>query len=164
VSRDQSGLLARIARALADLQLDVVSASAAVWGDRVAVDTVSVRSTSRPSARLISERIESALRGPVPEGSIISASVRFDNDSNPWHTVCTVEADDVPGVLAAICAAVTSAGAEVHSARIASRAGVVLDRFELTDRTGRKLDANAQSRLRQRLGVRTNALPSGNTA
>jgi len=53
--------------------------------------------------------------------------------------VCEVRAPDKPGLLHALANAFAAARVEVHSARIAGDNGIALDRFEVTDRDGRKL-------------------------
>ena len=70
--------------------------------------------------------------------------VTFDDGASPWHTVCEVESPDKPGLLHALANAFAAAGVEVHSARISSEDGVARDRFDLTDRDGRKLDGGDQ--------------------
>lgn len=150
-SRDQQGLLATITRVLSDAGMDILSASVATWGDGVVVDSFVVMSNARPTARDLSVAIETGLRQSVLPGAVAGASARFDNDALPWFTACTVEADDAPGVLAGITAAFALAGVEVHSARIATVRGAVVDRFSLTDADGRKLDEAAQERIRRAL-------------
>jgi [protein-PII] uridylyltransferase len=150
-SRDQQGLLATITRVLTDSGMDILSASVATWGDGVVVDSFVVMSNARPTARDLSVAIETGLRQSVLPGAVAGASARFDNDALPWFTACTVEADDAPGVLAGITAAFALAGVEVHSARIATVRGTIVDRFSLTDTDGRKLDETAQERIRKAL-------------
>ena len=150
-SRDQQGLLATITRVLTDARMDILNASVATWADGVVVDSFVVVSNTRPAARDLSTAIEAGLRQSVPPVAVAGASARFDNDVLPWFTACTVEADDAPGVLAGITAAFALAGVEVHSARIATLRGAVVDRFSLTDTDGRKLDEAAQERIRKAL-------------
>jgi len=137
---DRPGLLATIADALADLGLEVVSASAAVWGDRVVLDSFLVRSSRRPAARDIAARVESGMRQQRSWGSFPDARIRFDNTALPWHTLCTVDGPDAPGLLAAVTAAFAAAGVDVHDAQIRTDADGVVDRFSLSMRGGRKLD------------------------
>jgi UTP:GlnB (protein PII) uridylyltransferase len=150
-SRDHHGLLAVIARTFSDAGMDIKNASIAAWGDGVVVDSFLVSCPKRPSAKDLSLTIEQGLREPVRPKEVPGASVRFDNASLPWFTACVVEADDAPGVLAGISAAFALADVEVHSARLSVENGVVVDRFALSDRSGRKLDAAAQSRVRRAL-------------
>lgn len=150
-SRDHHGLLAVIARTLSEAGLDIQNASIATWGDGVVVDSFLVSCAKRPSAKELSLAIEQGLREPVRPKAVPGAAVRFDNSSLPWFTACVVEADDAPGVLAGISAAFALADVEVHSARLSVEHGLVVDRFALSDRSGRKLDAAAESRVRRAL-------------
>jgi UTP:GlnB (protein PII) uridylyltransferase len=52
-------------------------------------------------------------------------------------------------VLAALATALAAAGVEVRSATAATHAGLVIDRFEVTDRGGGKLDEATGQRLRE---------------
>jgi UTP:GlnB (protein PII) uridylyltransferase len=81
--------------------------------------------------------------------------VTFEDDAAPWFTVCVTRGPDRPGLLAAIASALDDAKVDVHAARVASAvdAGVVDNRFEVTDRHGRKLDAGRKAAVRRALGV-----------
>ena len=148
---DRHGLLAVITGSLADAGLDVLGASAATWGDRVVIDSFVVSSAKRPSARELSLAIETRLREDLPARPLSGAQVQFDNSLLPWHTSCTVEVEDRPGVLAAITTAFAVAGVEVHSARIGSSHGRARDRFSLSLRDGAKLDEPTMDRIRRAL-------------
>ena len=65
---------------------------------------------------------------------------RFDDAGSPWYTLCEVRSPDRRGLLHTITAAIASRRRDVHSARLATVGGQAVDRFELTDRNGRKLD------------------------
>ncbi len=65
----------------------------------------------------------------------------FDNSVSPWHTVCEVRAPDKPGLLHALASTFAAAAVSVHSARVTTENNIAVDRFELTDRDGHKLDA-----------------------
>jgi Kef-type K+ transport system membrane component KefB/predicted amino acid-binding ACT domain protein len=149
--RDRPGLLARIASVFTSAGLDIQRASIATWGDGAVVDSFLVRSAGRPQARALSEALESSFRVPLTARPVTGASIRFDNDSLPWHTSCVVETDDRPGVLAGITTAFALAGVDVHSARIGSESGKAVDRFSLSSPDGRKLDNAAMGRIRRAL-------------
>ncbi len=68
------------------------------------------------------------------------AEIGFDDHASPWYTIAEVRSPDRPGLLQDLAAAMTSAGVNVHSARLLSTAGTAVNRFELTDTNGRKLD------------------------
>ncbi len=71
----------------------------------------------------------------------------FDDDASPWYTLCEVRSPDRAGLLHTITVALASAGANVHSARLATIAGLAVDRFELTDRNDRKLNEAAKTAI-----------------
>ena len=60
-------------------------------------------------------------------------------------------------MLHSITVGFASAGVDVHSARVATVEGVAVDRFELTDRNGRKLDESTKRSVVEAItgGVRT---------
>ena len=70
--------------------------------------------------------------------------IEFDDEGSPWHTLCEVRGDDRHGLLEMITVGFAAASVTVHSARIETRGGVAIDRFELTDTEGRKLDEDRQ--------------------
>jgi Na+:H+ antiporter len=149
--RDVDGLLARLTRTLTSSGCDIVSATLATWGDGGVVDTFIVRTVVRPRARALSEAFESALRHKVVMEAVPGLDVSFDNRALAWHTSATVTGPDRPGALAALAAAFAAAGVVVHRARVATTSEGVVDRFALTDRHGRKLDAAAIERVRRAL-------------
>jgi [protein-PII] uridylyltransferase len=138
--RDADGLLARLADELTASGCDIAAATVATWPDGAVVDTFLVRAAVRPAARRLATRIESTLDTPPTPEPIGPVDVQFDNDAAPWHTACTITGRDRPGMLAALAAAFEVAGVNVHSARLTSSGGQLVDRFALTDRLGRKLD------------------------
>jgi Kef-type K+ transport system membrane component KefB/glycine cleavage system regulatory protein len=149
--RDVDGLLARLTRTLTATGCDIVSATLATWGDGGVVDTFVVRSAVRPKARALAAAFEEALRHKVVVEAVPGLDVSFDNHALAWHTSATVTGPDRPGALAALAAAFAAAGVVVHRARVATTAAGVVDRFALTDRHGRKLDAAAIERVRRAL-------------
>ena len=54
---------------------------------------------------------------------------------------------DRRGLLHSLTAGIASAGASVHSAKLVTVNGQAVDRFELTDRNGRKLDDDAKDEV-----------------
>jgi UTP:GlnB (protein PII) uridylyltransferase len=139
---------------IADAGFDIVDAAVATWGDGAALDTLLVqRSASTPTdlGGLLPPdpvKLESAIvaafdvaleSSPNPD-----AEVGFDDSASPWYTICEVRSPDQRGLLRDLTAAMASAGANVHSARLVTTAGTAVDRFELTDRNERKLDEEAK--------------------
>ena len=62
--------------------------------------------------------------------------------------MCTVTTPDRPGLLRELTATMAALDLVVHSARIGTDGDRASDRFDLTDRKGRKLDATTVQRLR----------------
>jgi Kef-type K+ transport system membrane component KefB/glycine cleavage system regulatory protein len=149
--RDADGLLARLTRTLTASGCDIVSATLATWDDGGVVDTFVVRTAVRPRARTLAEAFEAALRQRLVVDAVPGLDVTFDNTALAWHTSATVSGPDRPGALAALAGAFAAAGVVVHRARVATTPEGVIDRFALTDRHGRKLDAAAMERVRRAL-------------
>lgn len=156
-TRDTRGLLARITQVLAARGLDVVSADLATWPDGAVLDSFTVRSPQRPNPSQIAFDLEQSLRGRIPAprrlriGATHGLTLRLDNDAHPWHSTVVVSGADQPGLLQAIAAAFARANVNVHHARIATDGGVVADRFEVSDRHGRKISAAQMARVESQL-------------
>ena len=143
-SRDRPGLLAAITGVLAQRDLPVASAVVATWADGAAVDSFVVETAIGPEPGVLAKEIQAA-RPPRTSAPVPDAAVIFDDDGSPWYTLCRVEAPDKPGLLHALATALTTAGADVHSAKVMTEGGCAVDHFELTDRRGRKLDTRAKA-------------------
>jgi len=153
-ARDRQGLLATVAGVIADAGFDILDAAAATWGDGAALDTLLVQRTSStpddlgrvlpPDPVKLEAAIVAALDAPLESSPNPDAEVGFDDAASPWYTICEVRSPDQRGLLRNLTAAMASAGASVHSARLVTTAGVAVDRFELTDRNERKLDEDAK--------------------
>jgi Kef-type K+ transport system membrane component KefB len=158
-ARDRQGLLATVSGVIADAGLDILDAAVATWGDGAALDTLLVQRAGLTPARLSDSEL-AGLPSPDPvklEAAIVTAfdapletlpnpdaELRFDDHASPWYTICEVRSPDRRGLLHSLTAAMASAGASVHSARVVTVAGTAVDRFELTDRNERKLDEAAK--------------------
>ncbi len=151
--RDTDGLLARLTDVLADSQLEIVRADIATWPDGGVVDSFVVRSSERPSAPIVGAAFEAGLKRPLAAVGPVDVQFTVQHDALPWYTVCTVTADDSPGLLRAVARAFASAKVIVHSARLSSEDGRVSDRFTVSDRFGRKLDESIVERVRQSLAT-----------
>ena len=145
--RDRHGLLAAMAQGLGACGLSVQAALRAIWPDGGAADTFTVTGPAAPEPAAVRAAVLDALRNPASAAGRPGAAVAFDDRSSPWYTLCSVEADDEPGMLHALAAAFTAAGADVHGARVATVDGRARDRFELTDRRGAKLGAAVQDAI-----------------
>ena len=82
-------------------------------------------------------------------------TVRIDNELSDFFTVVEVAADDRLGRLYDIASTLSDAGVSVHSAKIATRGGQILDVFMVRGPGGLKLeDEAAQESLREALLTR----------
>ena len=161
-ARDRPGLLAVISGVLADHGLDILDAVVATWPDGAALDSFRVRRAQLNPARLTPDELEkiappepTALESDITGAFNIplevlpnpEADVRFDDDASPWYTLCEVRSPDRRGLLHNLTAGIASAGADVHSAHLVTISGLAVDRFELTDRDGHKLDDMGKQRV-----------------
>jgi UTP:GlnB (protein PII) uridylyltransferase len=147
--QDRPGLLAAIAHSLTDAGLPIDDAVLATWPDGAVLDAFKVPVGEAPDADEIRGRIDGAAQGPLTSSALADAEVEVDHGASPWHTVVEVRLTDRPGVLAALSTAFAAAGITVRSATASARDGLVIDRFEVTDRDGAKLDDDLVERLRQ---------------
>jgi Kef-type K+ transport system membrane component KefB len=158
-SRDRPGLLATVSGVLAGFGLSVQEAVVATWDDGAALDAFRVLSISGglPDEGALTAAIVEAFDRPLEAAPIPDAQIAFDDHGSPWYTLCEVRAPDRPGLLHAITAGFASAGVDVHSARVQTVQGEAVDRFELTDRNGRKLDESTKHTVLDAIaaGVRT---------
>jgi Kef-type K+ transport system membrane component KefB len=158
-ARDRPGLLATVSGALAESGLSVQDAVVATWGDGGALDAFRVLPTLRttPDRDALTAAIVDAFDRPLEAPPTTGAEVAFDDDGSPWYTVCAVRCPDSPGLLHAITVGFASAGVDVHSARASTVDDQAIDRFELTDHNGRKLDGSAKRAVVDAVtgGVRT---------
>ena len=158
-SRDRPGLLATVSGVLSDSGLSVQDAVVATWGDGGALDSFRVVPTKRtpPDADALTAAIVEAFDRPLEAPPTPGAEVVFDDDASPWYTLCEVRCVDRPGLLHAITVGFASAGVDVHSARVRTVEGQAVDRFEVTDRNGRKLGEPAKRAVIEAItgGVRT---------
>jgi Na+:H+ antiporter len=154
--RDRPGLLARLTDALAGAGLDVVSASLTTWQDGGVLDSFVVRGEQRPDPGVLTERMERRLRGRIALASLVDVAISFDDSAFPWHTQCLVRGPDRRGLLAAIAAAFDAAKVDVHAASVSTAAdgSGVENRFQVTDRHGRKLGARARAAVLAAFGRR----------
>ena len=161
-ARDREGLLAKVSGVIADQGLDIHNAAVATWGDGAALDSFLVRRAELSPARLEPHELAQV---PPPNAVEIQrailialdagfdtlpnphAEMRFDDAASPWYTICEARSPDRRGLLHSLAAAIAAAGVSVHSARLVTIAGTTVDRFELTDRNGNKLDGAAKDRV-----------------
>ncbi len=150
-ANDLIGLLARSSGVLEEFGLSVEHAEVTTWADGVALQSFRVRSLAGhlPSADEIRHELTATLARQLSSAAVPDAVLRFDNAVSPWHTVCEFRATDRPGLLHAVTAAFAVTGVDIHAARISTVGELVFDVFELTSRTGAKLDTATQDRVRE---------------
>ncbi len=164
-SRDRPALLAHVTGVLLGYGLDVYNSVIATWADGTALESFKVRRAQiDPSVPLGPDhlqpmeppdpaRLEAAISGsfgsPLSAAPNAEAEVSFDDEGSPWYTLCEVRSIDRPGLLHTITVGVAAAGASVHSARVETVDAFAMDRFELTDSTGRKLDDQTKAEVRE---------------
>jgi [protein-PII] uridylyltransferase len=154
VATDRLGLLGAVTGVLAQRRIEIIDASAVTWPDGAIVESYTVRTvvpftTAVGSAADLETAIRHALDSPLAPQPAVDLEIDFDNDASPWHTLCEVRGPDRPGLVHAMTVGFATAGVSVHSARIETVGGVVIDRFELTDREGRKLDGDRRRAVRE---------------
>ena len=152
--RDQLGLLALVTGVLEEARLDVIDAVIATWGDGGALQAFRVRTDAVglvPDAAALMHALMEAQQRDLIGPPVADAVVEFDDSASPWHTLAEVRATDRRGLLHALSVAFAAAGADVHAARITTEEAMALDRFDLTDRDGRKLDDEMKGAIRTAL-------------
>lgn len=151
--RDRPGLLAAVTGVLAAFDLDVAGAVVATWDDGGALESFVIRATTAPDTTTLRAALEEALAAPLASPPVPDAEVAFDDEASPWHTLCDVRAPDRPGLLHALAVAFAVAGVDVHAARVATLDGLAVDRFDVSDRKGRKLTGAAEEAIRTTLAA-----------
>jgi Kef-type K+ transport system membrane component KefB/predicted amino acid-binding ACT domain protein len=147
--RDTIGLVAMVTGVLERFGLDVIDAVIATWGDKGALQVFQVR-LQPGRAMATGDELRAAIEASNPKHleaiGAPDAVVSFDDSASPWHTIVEVEGPDRPGLLHALAVAFAASHADMHSARVTTTVdGVARDRFDLTDRTGGKLDNEAKA-------------------
>ncbi len=139
-ANDQPGLLANQAHALGRAGFDVVAADLGVWDDGRAVSAFRGRVARPADVDALATLVVEQLRGRPVARPLPDASVSWDDEVSPWHSVLRVESPDEPGLLAAIAAAVSAVGLDIHSAHVTTAAGRAVDLFDVSGAHGDKVD------------------------
>ena len=155
-TRDRAGLLACFTGVLVGAAIDVVQAVVATWADGGALQALVVRGDTAPDPVVLQRGFAAALERPLTSFPTDGVEIGFDQTMSPVFTACEVTAPDHPGLLHAVATALAATGTDIHAASVATVDGVARDRFDLTDRDGRKIDADRQRQIRDtlRVGVR----------
>ena len=148
---DASALLAHLTGVLTRRGFGIIDATIGTWPDGAVLDSFVVQSTVTPNASELAGDFERSLRRRLRAPAGIDLIAEFNNEVLPWHTVCDVKGPDQPGALLAISAAFARAKVVVYSARIATTEHTIQDRFTISDRLGRKLDAPSIERVQRAL-------------
>ena len=163
VCRDRTGLLAAVTAALESLGFDIAQRHRGNLAGRTWRCPRSASQIARSLWTPMSSETGSRLpRHARRDASVDGVVVTADNEASPWYTILTVEADDRPGLLHAITAAIARGGGTIHSARVATTpVGRALDTFELSDAVGAKLADDRITAIES--FIRTGARPLGNS-
>jgi Kef-type K+ transport system membrane component KefB len=148
-ARDRPGLLAVVTGVLADVGLDVDDALVATWNDGAALESFHIHAGAPPTPEELGSLIVGALGGPLHSVALPEAEVSFDQSASPWHTVCEVRSVERARSLQALATAFAAAGVEVISATARTEDALVIDRFELVDKDGAKLDLAQEEAVRR---------------
>jgi len=142
--RDRTALLARLSSALSSLNLNVLGADIATWGDGAVLDIFTVQSSTPPNHAEVTNAVTNALGGRRVKvsGQRLALHAVIDNSAHPWHSVLTVSGPDRTGLLRDITATLADLKMVIHHAYISTDHAVVENKFEISDRHGRKLASN----------------------
>lgn len=148
VSTDQPGLFARVCAALVRHDLCVLGAELCVWDDKTVVDVFWI---TEPVDPLYADEILAAFEGtlgrlftdeseleelPVQVAPRIRkvfavepelVQVHLDNSVSDFHTVLSIQAPDVPGLLAVISQSLYNLGIDLVFAKIATQKDKAMD-------------------------------------
>ncbi len=156
VAQDRTGLLWRVAGALALHRLDVQSATLAS-ADGMAVQEIAVSPAygSDPQPARVTEDVRRAVEGRLAVESRLAERARaqasrkrppvaaprliVDNDASRTATVIEVRAADDVGVLYRIARALSDSALDVRSAKVATLGHEVIDTFYVVDTAGQKV-------------------------
>ena len=144
---DQRGLLANLALVLHDAGFDVEVADLGTWDDGVVIVSFRTDAGGGIDAAELAARMRRQLGSALSGQPRPRAVVAWDDELSPWHTVCRVQHDDVPGLLADLASAFAASGVEVHAAHAVSEDGRATNTFDLTDGHGHRLDDRARARV-----------------
>ncbi|MBU4177275.1 MAG: [protein-PII] uridylyltransferase [Proteobacteria bacterium] len=164
MTRDTTGLLAKICGTLALHGLNVVSAQIFTWEDGTAVDVLNVRPAAEQtyaeqdwralgedlnlalknrlglSHRLV-EKFRTAFRAPGQKNVQAAPRVVIDNQASEQYTIIEVFANDRPGLLYDITRTLADFEINIHRARISSDGDQVVDVFYALDSFATKINS-----------------------
>ena len=162
MTKDRSGLLAKICGVMALNNLSVAKAQIFTWGDGTVVDVIDVHATNGLSFverdwqalndqldlaiehrmglshRLYSKLSSTYSRRAQMVGDVTSKIV-IDNESSDKYSIIEVYAADLPAQLYHITQALADFGLNIHKAYIATEVEQLIDVFYVLDSRGQKL-------------------------
>jgi len=147
-ARDRPGLLAASTGVLALSGIDVIQAVVATWDDGAALQAFVVGSALTPDPAGLQMAFAASLDRPLWAPAMADATLTFDAGASTVYTACQVQAADRPGLLHTLAVAIAAAGADIHAARVTTADGVACDHFDLSDRSGAKLDGRLEAAIR----------------
>ena len=156
-TRDRPGILAAFTGVLHEAGLDVTQAILATWDDAAALQTFVIRSIEPPDDIILQHSLSASLDRPLTSSPVAEALVSFDHAVSPLYTSCVVTAVDQPGLLHTIAVAVATAGIDIHAASVTTIHGIARDSFDLSDRSGRKLNEPFEDTIR--FGIQNGVIP-----
>ncbi len=139
VALDRPGLLAQFTGALVHESIEIVRAVLATWDDGAALQALVVKAASEPDVVALRRCLAWSLDQNITAPPVDGTRVTFNQDASTMYTACEVTGPDRPGLLHAIAVAITNAGGNIHAASVETRAGLAVDRFDLSDAAHRKL-------------------------
>ncbi|MGZ4120965.1 MAG: cation:proton antiporter domain-containing protein [Actinomycetota bacterium] len=146
---DRPGALAVLTGAFSLHKVSVVDAFCSTWDNGLLIDVFTVEAPADTDWSVIVASAEQILsRGEALHGEPIEGIVDLDNVASPWHTIVEVRASDRSGLLHRVASALARAGAQIHTATVATVDGVAVDTFLVTGPDGHKLDEDGQRALR----------------
>jgi len=166
VSIDRPGLFARVCAALARHGMSVLGAELCVWDDKTVVDVFWV---TEPLDMLYAEQtveaFQSSLSGLFADENRLDklpvqittrlrkfyaldrelVSVRLDNGASDFHTVLSIQAPDVPGLLATVSLCLYRLGLDLVFAKIATQKDKAMDILHIREGGEKIPDSECES-------------------
>jgi Kef-type K+ transport system membrane component KefB len=145
--QDRPGLLATIAHTLAAERITVDEAVLATWPDGAVLDSFRVQVPHDVDPERLAAALAHADGDVLSSQPLTDVEVVVEQSASPWFSVVEVRADDRPGTFAAIALAFAATGMVIRNASLLTDDGLVIDRFDVTDRTGSKVTDPDVTRL-----------------
>lgn len=163
MSKDRSGLLAKVCGVLALHNLRVLGAHIFTWPDQTVVDVLNVVPAAGVAfseqdwsglendinlainyrldvGSQLHQKVFSTGFGPKRQVQQLQQEVIIDNEASQRFTVIEVYAADRPGTLYHLAQTLADFGLDIHRARIATEVEQLIDIFYVSFPDGRKLD------------------------